>query len=360
MRLQEFSEDRAAAFLKRHGKKETLPDWLPRKPLILGYLAHQDLLDKILRIDASRGFGFAWDSFITLVCNREAQLERAVMEPRTIRRVLERLSCVVRATSSGTGPISGLDLAEAYRAEAGEGAGEGVLAQLQRLPGLTPREQDPAARSFVDQDLLAALQGSAVVRAVVENSGDLVEGRWLTPLTRDGIRMAAYLLESNGFDPATVLATARRLGGGARCRVEKSQLVADCLAVAIELSDDDGDVDAGGVSIPEAVFDVVDLEQRRLHGVTLSDCTIETLVVGEGLYASRLRVENSIVGAVSGVQSATALPKGMFVECAFGAFDDASTNAAVLRLDIVPPVKALMTVLRKLYLQAGGGRSYRR
>ena len=40
----------------------------------------------------------------------------------------------------------------------------------------------------------------------------------------------------------------------------------------------------------------------------------------------------------------------------FDLFDDASTNAAVMRLAIPDGLKVLMTVLRKLYLQAGGGR----
>jgi hypothetical protein len=50
------------------------------------------------------------------------------------------------------------------------------------------------------------------------------------------------------------------------------------------------------------------------------------------------------------------LPSGVFRDCEFERFDDASTNAAVLRLDIPDYLKALLTVLRKLYLQAGGGR----
>ena len=33
-----------------------------------------------------------------------------------------------------------------------------------------------------------------------------------------------------------------------------------------------------------------------------------------------------------------------------------STNSAVLKLSLAPPLKALITILRKLYVQAGGGR----
>ncbi len=36
VRLGEFTEEQAAAYLQRHASQATIPDWLPRKPLILG------------------------------------------------------------------------------------------------------------------------------------------------------------------------------------------------------------------------------------------------------------------------------------------------------------------------------------
>src|SRR5206468_6303576 len=135
VRLGEFTEEQAATFLTKHGIKDALPDWLPRKPLLLGYLAHRGLLPDVLKIDGSRGFGHTWDQFLTLICDRESTHERVVMDPLTLRRVLERLACDVRATSSGVGPLTGRELAEAYRIETGQVPGEGVVMQLQRLPG---------------------------------------------------------------------------------------------------------------------------------------------------------------------------------------------------------------------------------
>lgn len=320
----------------------------------MGYLAHQNLLDEVLCIDASQGFGYAWDSFLNMVCAREAEHERAVMDPRTLRRVLERLACAVRGTASGTGPLTGVDLAEAYRAETGDVAGEGVLMQLQRLPGLTPREQDPTARSFVDQDMLAALQGGAVARAVLENSSNIVSRGWLSGLTRDGIRMAAHLLSVQRYAPPTVIAIASRLTF--RGRREERQLAADCFAVAAELARDEGRLDGGGLVLTEIHIDTIDLEDQTTLNVTLEDSTIGTLNVGPALHKSSLMFENCIIEDVNGVQSEQGLPSEWFRHCEFGTFDDASTNAAVLRLPIPDSLKALMTVLRKLYLQAGGGR----
>lgn len=356
VRLGEFTEEQASAYLQRHTGQSAIPDWLPRKPLILGYLAHQGLLKDILKIDASKGFGFAWDRFLDLVCKREAEHDRAVMDPPTIRRVLERLACIARATISGTGPLSGVDLAEAYRRETGDAAGEGVLMQLQRLPGLTPREQDPTGRSFVDQDLLAALQGSAVARAISENSADLIERRWLNGLSRDGIRMAAHVLRDRGFDAPTVFVMAARFCKDSKDRVAEVQLAADATAIAIELGRESGLVDAKGLVLDGVELEELDFEDICIRNLTIIDSAIESLTVGAGLDGSGVLIKRTTIGRINGVSSEKGLPVDMFFDCEFGQFDDASTTAAILKLNLSAPMKALMTILRKLYVQAGGGR----
>jgi hypothetical protein len=269
-------------------------------------------LKDILKIDASKGFGFAWDRFLDLVCAREAEHERAVMDPPTIRRVLERLACVARATTSGTGPLSGIDLAEAYRAETGDAAGEGVLMQLQRLPGLTPREQDPSGRSFVDQDLLAALQGSAVARAIAENSTDLVARRWLGGLSRDGVRMAAHILRAKGFDAVTVLVTAARLCRDSKEGLAENQLAADATVIAIELAREEGGIDAKGIVLDGVEFEELDLEDAYVQNLTIVNSVINTLTVGPGLGSSSVLVKNTTICRVNGVSSEKGLPADVF------------------------------------------------
>ena len=87
VQLGEFNEEQVTDFLGRRGITEPLPTWLPRKPLILGYLAHKELLQEVLTIDGACGFGHAWDSFLTLICKREA--EYGAMSDQDIRHVLE-------------------------------------------------------------------------------------------------------------------------------------------------------------------------------------------------------------------------------------------------------------------------------
>ena len=355
VRLGEFTEDQASQFLRRRTKTVSLPAWLPRKPLILGYLAHQDLLDEVLDIDSSRGFGYAWDSFLTLVCQREAEHERAAMDPLAIRRVLEGLASMVRTSSTGNRPITGIDLAEVYQSQTGNVAGEAVVMQLQRLPGLTSRDQDPTMRSFVDSDMLAALQGSAVARAVVENSCAVGGRNWFTGLTRDGVRMAAHMLRDNGYTAMTVLGTAKRLSKQTG-REFSGQLVADCVAIVLELSDEDEEIDCQGLEVKEAHLHEVNVEDRIIGRLTIRNCIVDVVRVGAALRKSSLLFDGCEIERVEGVPSAGGLLGDRFSGCQIYHFDDASTNAAVLRLAIPDALKVLLTVLRKLYLQAGGGR----
>jgi hypothetical protein len=355
--LGEFDEKSASEFLRRNGIAEPLPDWLPRKPLILSYLLRQDLFKSILAIDGSKGFGFAWNAFLDLICQREASLERAAMEPHTVRTVLERLAQSVRCKSTGTGPITGGDLGDAYMRETGQAAGEGVIAQLQRLPGLTQRELNPENRSFVDFDMLGALQGSGFARQLLQGFSDI---SWnpLEGLSDKAIGMAAYLLSSNHAGPDTLVSIMDRLAKASAKERISGQHIGDCLSVAMRLAiaNETEELDLRGLVIAGASIGRVPLDELRLTGVTFKDCVIAELLFGE-LTPTRVQFQACYIGKITGVSTRGGIPAGVVTEdCEITEFDNVSTNNAVLSLPVAPQVKALLTVLRKLYKQSGSGR----
>ena len=278
------------------------------------------------------------------------------MDPATLRRVLERLASISRAAASGSASLSAVDIAEAYRSETGDAPSEAVLMQLQRLPGLVPRDRDPGARSFVDEDLLAALQGGALARIIVANSPDLVSRRWVNGLSVNGVRTAAAILRETGYAADTVLATAKRFAERQGIDPASGQLAADCLAVAIELGGREVTLDAHGLAVYSAAFAELVFDDASVDNLHLEGCIVDYLEVGPAFLRSTVRLSNCEIGRVAGVSDSEGLPPGRLIDCNIAEFDDASTNAAVLRLDLTPPVKAVLTVLRKLYLQRGGGR----
>jgi hypothetical protein len=356
--LEEFSDAHANDFLKRNGITSPLPDWLPRKPLILSYLIRQNLFSEILAIDSSRGFGYAWDDFLTRICERESQLESSSMDPTTIRSVLERLAESVRSKSSGTGPVTGVDLAEAYFAETGQAAGEGVLAQLQRLPGLTQRDSEPGNRSFVDLDMLGALQGSAFARrALSAFQGSLPIP--LAELSDKAISMATHVLSKSGATPETLVGVADQLATRTTRDSAAAQLLADCVAVAVRMAIDmeRDEIDFRGLFVNGGAFGRLPLDEVRIKRLALSSSIVHELAFGLLDAVDGVRFSSCLLSKVCGVTAREGLPAGLVDDdTEIEAFDSMATNNAVLKSDLSANLKALVTVLRKLYRQPGSGR----
>lgn len=355
--LDEFTEEGAQEFLRRNGINASLPDWLPRKPLILAYLARHKLLEAILEIDSSKGFGFAWNSFLDRIYEREASLEGAVMDPHTLRHVMERLADSVRSKPSGLGPITGTDLSEAYNLETGQAAGEGVLAQLQRLPGLTQRDSEPGSRSFVDEDMLSALQGSVFARQIL-NSLNPSNKTPLAEMSDRAISMATYLLLEIGTRPETLISVAARLYRNSPQERVPAQLAADCVMVALNMaiSLEFLSLDFRGIVVESASFGCVSLDEICITGIEIRNCTVRNVVIGS-VGTGGIRFNGCLIAKLSGVADESGIPHELIgMDCEISSYDHMATNNAVLQLDISPQLKALLTVLRKLYKQSGAGR----
>lgn len=280
------------------------------------------------------------------------------MEAETIRAVLERLAFVVRGRSNGTGPITGGDLAEAYTWETGQSAGEGVLAQLQRLPGLAQRDAESGTRSFVDFDMLAALQGGAFAKHVLSG----FRGLTATPLAALGEQaqnMAVHMLAKSGATSDTLQSVCNQLLLSPETQHGASQHAADCLAAAIHLAthSERPDLDMRGVTIEGAALDKIPLDEVRLKNITFRNCTVRELVLIDSADEDQTKFLSCIIGKVVGASSRAGIPSSIVSDDSeIEQFDNVSTNSAVLRLNLPPQTKALLTILRKLYKQAGGGR----
>lgn len=362
--LGEFTDKGINDYLARAGASAEVPDWLPRKPLLLAYLLHHQLLEQVLGIDGDRGFGFVWDAFLDRICAREAMLEGAAMDSSTVRQVLEYLAQRVRASRTGLGPISGMDLAEAYEQVAGDAPGDGVLPHLQRLPALSAISDDPGSRAFVDEDMLAALQGGVLV-SIVNGSSTGFGIRSLDCLRQNALRMAAHLCAKQQIALDTVVAVAARTQknwgrGGGSADNSHPQLVADCIELALELAshEEQVSVDFRGLVVTGAIFGIIRVDEVLPMNLDLIDCQVRELKLGANSSSSNLmKVYGGMVIKVSGAASRDGLPVGIVDSaCEICEYDSLATNAAVLRSDLAPSMKALLTVLRKLYKQAGAGR----
>lgn len=365
VRLGEFDDNGLSEFLRRNGAEGNVPDWLPRKPLLMAYVVHNDLLQNVLSIDGSQGFGYVWDEFLNRICARESAPERAEMDPTTVRRVLEFLAHKVRASRSGLGPISSLDLADAYERVAGTPAAEGVLPQLQRLPALTAAPGDAGERFFVDEGMLHALQGSAFENIATSR----LSGEVVAPIHRlppNALSMAAFLSTKDHLTPETIAALARRSGAttqhGRRLGGGDAQFGGDCVEVAIELGllHDETSISFNGLVVDGAEIGPIRLDEIELRGLEFHNCIVaEIRLAGVGVAGKQyeLKFLSCEIEKVLGAAERVGVPTGLVDEGSnINSFENLSTNAAVLKSKMAPGLKAVVTILRKLYKQSGGGR----
>ena len=118
----EFSEDQATEYLRKKNIKSNTPTWLPRKPLLLGYLASRNLLEQVASMEGQTGPAMAWDYFLDKICEREADLSFDI-DSTAVRTLLEDLATRARSLPRGSGPLYDSDLATAYKPESTEGVG---------------------------------------------------------------------------------------------------------------------------------------------------------------------------------------------------------------------------------------------
>ncbi|WP_299692738.1 NACHT domain-containing protein [uncultured Tateyamaria sp.] len=127
-------------FLQKYNANFQPPDWLPRRPLLLGYLAVLDSrksLGEISTLDASVGWKLLLDRF----CQREVdQIDMLPLIKKDLLEIYGELATVARKRGSGVGPITTTDLTETYRNVFGDEPEGVVLGELMRLPGLVQAE----------------------------------------------------------------------------------------------------------------------------------------------------------------------------------------------------------------------------
>ena len=117
--LNEFNDEQIQRYLIKRGLAGSVPDWMPSRPLLVGYLAASGVLQdafsdengkrETLTADPARG----WNYVLDRVCDREAGIEAGI-DGQTVRRILERLATLARQSQSGLGPPSPEKISSAF------------------------------------------------------------------------------------------------------------------------------------------------------------------------------------------------------------------------------------------------------
>lgn len=350
--LDGFSIDEMRQYLCSRGFTYELPDWLPNRPLLLGYLSRDNLLGDILSDADHASPSKAWDTIVTRTCEREARIHEH-LDASSVRRILENLASAARCTSTGLGPISESDVFEVFRRVTSMDADEVARPLLMRLPGLSARGQVEGGRSFLDDQMLDVLRAGDVVRFTSNPFENPQARNWDHCMGPIGVELAANIIRMADDRSATGRATSacteavRRWGANA--------LALDLMQVARSVSDDDV-VDFGHLTIEGGTLPVLDLGDGPLpSGLTLMSLVVRDFQAPES-DPPAFHLHDCLFERVFGYQSAAAFPDWL-KNCDAESFDDAATNADILRSAALPVgVRVGLTMLRKLFLQRGHGR----
>ncbi|HZQ72161.1 MAG TPA: hypothetical protein VFB08_04530 [Burkholderiales bacterium] len=356
--LSEFSDLQVKEFLKRAGVDGRIPSWLPSRPLLVGYLAARGFLRQFVHGDASTAEfndpAKGWDMLLDSISAREAEIEPGIDGP-TVRAILERLATTCRRTQSGFGPLNAESIVSAFEAICGYQPDPKAMMLLQRLPGLGIENPQEESRAFIDQDLASVCRAGDVTRFAANPYG--VDPKIFSEaehcIGRLGIQVAADRLKKMDMSQGKFNAAIKRAADANA----NAHVICDLAITAIENSWD--------VTVPCFVNGVSlqELELRPtpadLSMVAFQSCYFGVVDVDTECDTKKLPTFLScLVGKVEGRVSKSDLPPGKFDDdCLIEGYGlSAKTTDAIVDMSLPIGVRVALTILKKLYMQSGGGR----
>lgn len=347
--LNDFSQDQIDDLLRSLGVsvRQVAPAWLPKRPLFVATLALRGYLAD-LRGAHEASIGAGWSHLVSSICERESRISMG-LDSETIRRVLDRVATISRCRGEGVG-ITQPELVQAFTDVCGYHPDEQGLLLLERLPGLGISAVNSEDRTFIDADFESALGAGDLARYYVEPWGDHEAVRAVSrPLSEVGISVCASVLEGDGCAKHATPALERAQGLGSLTfdvlqlssalgsAVDCSVAIADLHAPHFDIS---GSWPAGeSIYFSDCIFDVLDVDLKS------------------GL-AAAVRLQGCLIRVIEGVRTIGELPQSFLDHrCDVENFsNDAQSNAQILDADLPLPIRVLIVVLRKLYMQAGSAR----
>ncbi|MBV1691752.1 NACHT domain-containing protein [Novosphingobium sp. G106] len=354
LELAGFNDEQIAKYLKL--KSNMLPNWLPTRPLLLGYLANSGLLkdsEELAALNPTSG----WDHLLNSICEREVkQIWGAGAEALELRLFIEGLSTKARQSAEGSKGLQESDIKAVFRAVFGRDADEPANLLAGRLPGLGAVPGRVGAREFIDIDFADAA-GSGDLKRFIESP--FVEHAGLEDIKRSLQPLGLSLTSEKIADAESKLSIAL---SQASKNPKLSITASDIIAIITEK----GSAYKGDpIIISDANFDSITVDANiNFSSLTFKSCVFSRVEMGRD--SSKLEEENyptfldCVIDTLEGVVSRQDLPsdvlRGDTTVERYAAF--AGTNNAILESTLPPAVKVLLTVLRKLFLQRGSGRQY--
>lgn len=342
----EFSDSELLEYFQNRDIDVEIPSWLPKRPLIcqtIGELPAKELEDMF----GDQGDEVAfWNHFISILCQRDANIHVS-FDANTILRILIQLARLTRTKGANVGPISLGELQEAFELATGAAPVEEASIMLQRLPSLGRVGPESNDRQFVDIYILDGLRAKDIARIGKISEVEIAEAaaaRWTNPLDDLGQKVLAgdeSLAESSKMNIAR---EAIKYGN----RILASDIIS---SLSRKKADN---VDFGGIGLVGGEFLLFCLDERPMSNLTLRDTWFGELAMPVRS-CSNVKIENCAAAKVTGISSASALPRWISRLLA-DEYESVSSVSRIRKIGLKPSQEILITFIRKTFFQKGSGR----
>jgi hypothetical protein len=342
----EFTEDEMRQYFIETDIDVTLPNWLPRKPLICQTIAQLSDDEVASMFGTTSSEATFWEHFVNVLCERDAKIHPA-FSAKNILEILLELARVTRTKSANVGPITQKDLQDAFEKVVGQRPVEEASALLQRLPTLGRIAAETPDLQFVDSYILDGLRGSFVAKIAERSENQreaILQERWSNPLGALGQVILLQYIEKKWpiFSEIAQRST----------KSPNTTLAADIASSMIRTSKKF--VDLSGMHISNAAFAELDFSQSAVKGFRVSDSIIEELVIPPSPPVD-VKLENCLVHRVFGVSAASGLPSWATAITA-DEYDSVRTISRIRNAGLSPAHEALVGIIKKTFFQPGSGR----
>lgn len=344
----EFSYDEFTKYLEINNIDVSLPEWLPKKPLVLKTIASLSAEQLTDLFGSSNGEEIEfWFKFIDAMCERDSKIH-AILDPDTVKQVLIKLASLTRTKAQNVGPLTEAEVVSVFHEVTGTYPNEQSTVMLQRLPGLGRVSSETSDRNFVDGFILDGLRALDLSNRVQYNDQDLPDLKWLNPLQRLGSSVLAHDIKQNKSASIFINYSKQSIHRNKENKISVSDVISSLSKINI------GNIDFGSVVFNEPHFGELNFEQSGISNIEFTDGVFESVVLGK-IDPSQVTIKDCCIEKITGVSSDTGIPSWI-LNCDIASFESVDTLTAIKSSGLTNPQTILVSILIKVYRQAGNGR----
>lgn len=338
----EFSEEEIREYIHQNTALQSVPEWIPRKPLVCQLLCRLEPNEvKSLEQSACGEVEF-FEKIFDAICERETRINPAIYKD-VLKTILLYLAQNTRKLAESKEYISIEDINTAFYKVAGYAPIDESAVLLQRLPYLGRVGSGGAERIFVDTYARDGLRGLSLANILTTLDKSIATEKWIQPVGSLGIKIVAHKISPSSHIKNFIT----------YCRNHGNvQIVCDYIALHFFL--DLEIIDFKDFVVYNGNFDELQFIDSTIKNITISDCYIKKMVIDNAKFEN-VHIKDCIIENVEGIWNPDKLPT-VFDNCVFENFKDAFTTSRIRELSITNGQKTLLAIIKKLFFQPGSGR----